>query len=117
MPDFVWEARARSGEARKGIMAADNAAAVDQRLRQQQLTPTQIKKKAREFTLTLGSGVQPKELVTFTRQFATMIDAGLPLVQCLDILASQQTNRIFQAALKDIPVDEKERTNGISHNR
>lgn len=102
MPDFVWEARARSGEVRKGVMVADNVAAVEQRLRQQQLTPVQVKKKAREFNLQLGSGVDAKELVTFTRQFATMIDAGLPLVQCLEILAGQQENRVFKAVLKDI---------------
>jgi type IV pilus assembly protein PilC len=83
-------------------MTADNINAVEQRLRQQQLTPSSIKKKSREISLTLGSGVNSKELVTFTRQFATMIDAGLPLVQCLDILAGQQQNKIFKNVLKDI---------------
>jgi type IV pilus assembly protein PilC len=102
MAEFLWEARSRTGEARKGVMAADNAEVVEQRLRQQQLTPTQVKKKPREIKLSFGSGVDSKELVTFTRQFATMIDAGLPLVQCLDILANQQPNKVFQAALKDI---------------
>ena len=102
MPEFVWEARSRTGDVRKGVMSADSIAAVEQRLRQQQLTPSQVKKKAREFSLHIGSGVDAKELVTFTRQFATMIDAGLPLVQCLDILAGQQENKVFQAALKDI---------------
>ena len=102
MPDFAWEARSRTGELRKGVMSADSVATVEQRLRQQQLTPSQVKKKAREFNISFGSGVDAKELVTFTRQFATMIDAGLPLVQCLDILATQQPNKVFQAALKDI---------------
>lgn len=102
MAEFAWEARSRTGELRKGVMSADSVAAVEQRLRQQQLTPSQVKKKAREIKLNLGSGVDAKELVTFTRQFATMIDAGLPLVQCLDILANQQENKVFQAALKDI---------------
>ncbi|MBI5533429.1 MAG: type II secretion system F family protein [Deltaproteobacteria bacterium] len=102
MPDFNWEARARNGEIRKGTMTADNINAVEQRLRQQQMTPTTIKKKARELNITLGSGVSAKELVVFTRQFATMIDAGLPLVQCLDILAGQQENKIFKNVLKDI---------------
>jgi type IV pilus assembly protein PilC len=102
MPDFAWEARSRTGELRKGVMSADSVAAVEQRLRQQQLTPSQVKKKAKEFNITLGSGVDAKELVTFTRQFATMIDAGLPLVQCLDILSNQQENKVFRAALKDI---------------
>ena len=102
MPDFAWEARTRNGELRKGVMSAENVAAVEQKLRQQQLTPSQVKKKARKFNLAIGSGVDAKELVNFTRQFATMIDAGLPLVQCLDILAGQQENKIFQSALKDI---------------
>jgi type IV pilus assembly protein PilC len=102
MPDFVWEARSRTGELRKGVMSADSVAAVEQRLRQQQLTPSQVKKKAKEFNIAIGSGVDAKDLVTFTRQFATMIDAGLPLVQCLDILSNQQENKIFKAALKDI---------------
>lgn len=102
MPEFAWEARTRTNELRKGVMSADSVAAVEQKLRQQQLTPSQVKKKAREFKLAIGSGVDAKELVAFTRQFATMIDAGLPLVQCLEILAGQQENKVFQAALKDI---------------
>ncbi len=102
MPDFAWEARSRTGELRKGVMSAESVAAVEQRLRQQQLTPSQVKKKAKEYNFSIGSGVDAKQLVTFTRQFATMIDAGLPLVQCLDILANQQDNKIFQTALRDI---------------
>lgn len=102
MPEFNWEARTRSGEVRKGVMSADNINAVEQRLRAQQLTPSTIKKKPLEINITIGSGVSPKELVTFTRQFATMIDAGLPLVQCLDILAGQQENKVFKNVLKDI---------------
>jgi len=102
MPEFNWEARTRSGEVRKGVMSADNINAVEQRLRAQQMTPSTIKKKAREINISFGSGVSPKELVTFTRQFATMIDAGLPLVQCLDILAGQQENKVFKNVLRDI---------------
>jgi type IV pilus assembly protein PilC len=102
MADFVWEAKTRAGEVRKGVMDADNQVAVESRLKQQQLTPIKIKKKGAGGGITFGSGVSPKELVIFTRQFATMIDAGLPLVQCLDILANQQENKIFQAALRDI---------------
>jgi type IV pilus assembly protein PilC len=102
MAEFTWEARARTGETRKGTMEADSPATVENRLRQQQLNPVKVKKKAKEFNFTFGSGVDPKELVQFVRQFATMIDAGLPLVQCLDILASQTPNKIFATALKDI---------------
>lgn len=102
MAEFAWEARARTGEVRKGVMEADNEDAVNQRLRQQQLSPVKVKKKAKELSLTLGSGVNTKDLVTFTRLFATMIDAGLPLVQCLDILSGQQANKIFAGVLRDV---------------
>lgn len=102
MAEFAWEARARTGEVRKGVMEADNEDAVNQRLRQQQLNPVKVKKKGKEINLTIGSGVTTKDLVTFTRLFATMIDAGLPLVQCLDILAGQQTNKIFAKVLSDV---------------
>lgn len=102
MAEFAWEARARTGELRKGVMEADNEVTVQNRLRQQQLNPVKVKKKPKEFNITIGSGVDAKELVQFTRQFATMIDAGLPLVQCLDILGNQTPNKIFANALKDI---------------
>jgi type IV pilus assembly protein PilC len=102
MAEFTWEARARSGEVRKGVMEADNEDAVNNRLRQQQLNPVKVKKKGALFSFSLGSGVGTKDLVTFTRLFATMIDAGLPLIQCLDILSNQQTNKNFGAVLKDI---------------
>src|SRR5258707_1680884 len=108
MADFAWEARSRTGELRKGVMEADSQAAVETRLRQQQLNPVKVRKRGAFANFQLGSGVGPKEIVVFTRQFATMIDAGLPLVQCLDILANQQENRIFQAALKDIKTHVEE---------
>jgi type IV pilus assembly protein PilC len=102
MAEFVWEARARTGEVRKGAMEAESEDAVNQRLRAQQLQPTKVKKKAREFNIQIGSGVSPKDLVTFTRLFATMIDAGLPIVQCLDILQGQTDNKIFANILRDV---------------
>jgi type IV pilus assembly protein PilC len=103
MAEWVWEARARTGEMRKGAMEADNEEAVEVRLRQQQLTPTKVKKKPKEFKLPqFGSGVDTKDLVTFTRLFATMIDAGLPIVQCIDILQGQTENKIFAEVLKDV---------------
>jgi type IV pilus assembly protein PilC len=101
MAEFVWEARARTGELRKGVMEADTEDAVTQRLRQQQLSPVKVKRRL-NLQFRLGTGVGTKELVTFTRLFATMIDAGLPLVQCLEILGSQQTNKSFAAVLKDV---------------
>ena len=84
-------------------MEAESEAIVQNRLRAQQLNPTKVKKKGFEAKLpSFGSGVDAKDLVKFVRQFATMIDAGLPLVQCLEILSNQEPNKIFQAALRDI---------------
>jgi type IV pilus assembly protein PilC len=102
MAEFTWEARARSGEVRKGVMEADSEDAVNNRLRQQQLNPVKVKKKSALLQMQFGSGVTTKDLVTFTRLFATMIDAGLPLIQCLDILSNQQSNKNFAVVLKDI---------------
>ncbi len=102
MAEFAWEARARTGELRRGVMEADNDGTVISRLRAQQLNPVKVKKKPREFSLSIGRGVTDKELVTFVRQFATMINAGLPLVQCLEILGSQMTNKIFAAIVRDV---------------
>ena len=102
MGEFVWEARARSGELRKGVMDADDEPAVQARLRSQQLMPTKIKKKTKGFSLNFGSGVALKDVVTFTRLFATMIDAGLPIVQCLDILCNQTDNKFFAVVLRDV---------------
>lgn len=102
MAEFTWEARARSGEVRKGVMEADSEDAVNTRLRQQQLNPVKVKKKSTLSLMQFGGRVDTKDLVTFTRLFATMIDAGLPLIQCLDILSNQQTNKTFAVVLKDI---------------
>src|SRR5262245_56469696 len=100
--EFVWEARARTGELRKGTMEADDVESVNAKLRQQNLQPTKVKKKAKGFQISFGSGVSTKDLVTFTRLFATMIDAGLPIVQCLDILQGQTDNPHFSAVLRDV---------------
>jgi type IV pilus assembly protein PilC len=102
MAEFVWEARARTGELRRGSMEAESEDAVTQRLRAQQLQPTKVKKKSRAVTFQVGTGVGHKDLVTFTRLFATMIDAGLPIVQCLDILQGQTDNRFFGNILRDV---------------
>ncbi|HJK91066.1 MAG TPA: type II secretion system F family protein [Polyangiaceae bacterium LLY-WYZ-15_(1-7)] len=102
MAEFVWEAKGRNGEVRKGVMEAESADVVQSRLRGQQLNPTKVKKKPKEIHINIGSPVSEKELVIFTRQFATMIDAGLPLVQCLDILSDQGDNKQFNKILKDI---------------
>jgi type IV pilus assembly protein PilC len=80
-------------------MVADSVETVNTRLRKQNLNPVKVKKKPYEINIQIGTGVDVKDLVTFTRLFATMIDAGLPLVQCLDILASQMDNPAFKKVL------------------
>jgi type IV pilus assembly protein PilC len=102
MAEFAWEARGKTGEIRKGVMEAETENTVQTRLRQQQLNPTKVKKKSSGKGFQIGTGVGQKDLVTFTRLFATMIDAGLPIVQCLDILATQTDNKMFQVILKDV---------------
>jgi type IV pilus assembly protein PilC len=102
MAEFTWEARGRTGELRAGVMTAENVEAVNTRLRKQNLNPVKVKKKPYEINIQIGTGVDTKDLVTFTRLFATMIDAGLPLVQCLEILANQQPKPGFANILKDI---------------
>ncbi len=99
MAEFTWEARGRMGETRKGTMEAESEAAVLAKLRAQQLNPTKVSKK---FQIRIGTGVSSQDLVKFIRQFATMIDAGLPLVQCLEILANQESNKSFQQVIREI---------------
>jgi len=103
-PVFLWKAKAASGEERTGEMEAASREEVEARLRQSGLVPLKIKKKPTEIHLRLpgSSGVTRKELVIFTRQFSTMIDAGLPLVQGLEILAAQNENPQFKQVLREV---------------
>jgi type IV pilus assembly protein PilC len=104
MAEWVWEGRTRSGETRKGVMQAEEEKDVLLKLRQQNIQPSKVKKKSKGISMpSLGGGkVGAAQLVVFVRQFATMIDAGLPLVQCLDILASQEPNKGFKKILYDV---------------
>ena len=100
MPVFTYRGTNRSGGSVAGEMTAASKAELQTLLRRQQITPTKMSEKGKEFNLpTFGGGVTAKELAVFTRQFSVMIDAGLPLVQCLEILAGQQENKLFQKVL------------------
>ncbi|HTQ62443.1 MAG TPA: type II secretion system F family protein [Candidatus Solibacter sp.] len=100
MPVFTYRGTNRSGGNVSGELTATSKAELQNILRRQQITPTKMSQKGKEFNLpTFGAGVNAKELAIFTRQFSVMIDAGLPLVQCLEILASQQENKTFQKVL------------------
>src|SRR2546426_11613303 len=100
MPVFTYRGTNRAGSSVSGELAAPNKSELANILRRQQITPTKMSEKGKEFNLpTFGGKVESKELAIFTRQFSVMIDAGLPLVQCLEILAGQQENKLFQKVL------------------
>jgi type IV pilus assembly protein PilC len=103
MPNFAWEGRTRTGEVKKGVMEAESEEAVHSKLKLQQLSPVLVKKQPMQITLpTIGTGVKTNDIVIFTRLFATMIDAGLPIVQCLEILSTQAENKRFGKILAQI---------------
>ena len=100
VPVFMWEAKTKSGEVKKGEMEAGDSKAVESRLLSLGMTPTKVRKKSiLDANLSLPGSIGGKDILIFTRQFATMIDAGLPLVQCLDILGSQTENPAFRKVI------------------
>ncbi len=111
MPDYIWTGVNRKGKKKKGEMEADSENFVRLTLRRQGIEPTKIKPKPKDLfenVKFLQPKVTEKDIVVMTRQFATMIDAGLPLVQCLEILFSQQDNKTFKRILKNIKEDVEE---------
>ncbi len=99
-PLFLWEAKTKQGEVKKGEMEAGDLKAVEARLVSLGLTPTKVKKKGLlDSNISLPQSIAGRDILIFTRQFATMIDAGLPLVQCLDILGSQTENASFRKVI------------------
>ncbi|HEY4187583.1 MAG TPA: type II secretion system F family protein [Polyangia bacterium] len=99
---FVWEARGRAGETKTGVMEADDSDAVEARLKAQLLVPVSVHRQPRELNMPFGTGVKTTDIVVFTRMFATMIDSGLPIVQCLEILSSQADNKRFGKILGQV---------------
>jgi len=102
MPQYEFRGTSRTGEQVSGTRVAPSREALDAVLRREQITPTRIVEKGREIAIPkpkVVGKVSAKELAIFTRQFSVMIDAGLPLVQCLEILSSQQENKGFAKAL------------------
>ncbi|PLX91350.1 MAG: pilus assembly protein PilC [Desulfuromonas sp.] len=105
MPKFSWEGKNRQGEVVKGETEAPNEATVSNLLRSQGIITSKVKERGKGLDVELKMfepKVVTKDIVVFTRQFSTMIDAGLPLVQCLDILSSQQENKTFKKILVDV---------------
>ncbi|MFQ5669621.1 MAG: type II secretion system F family protein [Acidobacteriota bacterium] len=106
MPTYSWKGRNPAGVMQEGVLSADSKEALVGMLRKQQILVTAVTEKGKEFALPkFGGGVKQKEIAIFTRQFSVMIDAGLPLVQCLEILAGQQVNRVFKKVLVNVRQD------------
>lgn len=103
MPVFAYEGRTRSGETRRGTIEAASEDVAVQRLKAEQIGVVKVSKKSNALSLfRMGRPAKERDIVVFTRQFATMIDAGLPLVQCLDILSTQADNKRFGKVLADV---------------
>lgn len=103
MPVYTYRGVNRAGATVTGERAAESKTELTALLRREQINVSKLSEKGKEFNIpTFGTGVDAKELAIFTRQFSVMIDAGLPLVQCLEILAGQQENKTFQKMLNSV---------------
>ena len=103
MPVYAYRGKSRAGVEVRGEREADTKQALLATLRREQISPLMVKEKGKELSLPkLGGKVKTKELAIFTRQFSVMIDAGLPLVQCLEALAQQQENKVFAGVLQAV---------------
>jgi type IV pilus assembly protein PilC len=106
MPTFTYSARpAAGGDIRTGEVELPTKEEVASYLHRQKLIPVAIREKDRGINITLGGGVKTRDIVIFTRQFATMINAGLPLVQCLEILAEQTDNEKLAKTIQEVLYD------------
>jgi len=110
MPIYKWEGKTAKGVVKKGEMEAPNEAAIRIHLRQQSVIPTKIESKEKGLNINISlpflkKKVQQRSVAVFTRQLATMIDAGLPLVQSLEVLSQQQDNKLFKNIIREIRED------------
>ncbi len=106
MPTFSYSARpAAGGEMQTGELSLATKDEVFAHLHRQKLIPVSVREKKKDFSITFGTGITTRDIVIFTRQFATMINAGLPLVQSLDILAEQTDNPALQKTISDVLYD------------
>lgn len=105
MPVYLWEGKNRNNQIQKGELEVPNEEAVRAHLNRIRIIPSKIKKKPKDLfenVAFLQPKIKEKDIIVFCRQFSTMIDAGLPIIQCLDILQSQQENPTFKKMLKEI---------------
>ena len=106
MPSFDWSARpAAGGDIREGTIELAKKEDVIAFLHKQKLIPVNVREKTKQFNIQFGTGITTRDIVIFTRQFATMINSGLPLVQSLDILAEQTENSALAKVLREVLYD------------
>jgi len=106
MAKFQWKGKNRSGEKKSGVIVAQNKEEVRQELQRRNITPSSIREQGKEINLpSFGGGVKAKDVAVFTRQFSVMIDAGLPLIQCLELLGNQQKNKNFANIIQKVRGD------------
>jgi len=105
MPTFAYSARSLNGEILTGEIELPSRDEVMGYLNRQRLRPISINAKAKDINITIGTGIKTREVVIFTRQFATMINSGLPLVQSLTILAEQTENKFFRKVISQVLLD------------
>ena len=105
MPVYLWKGKDRHNKSKKGEMEAPSEDVVRSELTRRKITSAKVKKKPKDIFENV-SFMQPKvkmsDVIIFCRQFSTMIDAGLPIIQCLDILYAQNDNKTFKKMLKDV---------------
>ena len=107
MPSFTWKGKNKSGQKQEGVLVADSRSAATATLRRQQIQVTSMRKKGGEIPLIpkLPMGIDKKRIAIFTRQFSVMLDAGLPLVQCLEILGDQEENKLLREIISQVRSD------------
>jgi type IV pilus assembly protein PilC len=107
MPSFVWKGKNRFGAFQEGVLIADSRDAASAALRRQNIQVASIREKGKEIKLLpkIPHGVSSRRVAIFTRQFSVMLDAGLPLVQCLEILGEQEEDRVFREIIQQVRSD------------
>jgi type IV pilus assembly protein PilC len=107
MPNFIWKGRTLAGQTQSGVVTVDSREEAFNFLRKNRIIVTSVRERPRElkFALPGQNGVSTRELAVFTRQFATMINSGLPLVQCLEILARQTSRERFREVIEQVTSD------------
>ena len=105
MPIFIYSAKTVTGDIQTGNVDLPNREAVIGYLRRQRLIPVTVREKPKDLSFVIGRRVKMKEIVHYTRQFATMVNSGLPLVQCLEILSQQTENKFLAASIKEVQAD------------